>query len=67
MKHSSLLKKAGYTKDDEIDIYNRQLSEIQENPGWYLDNAYRLPEYQLSWVAYGAVNISPPRPKKKTI
>ena len=65
MKHNNLLRMAGYTTDEEIEIYEGQLREIYDNPRWYLDNAYKLPEYRLSWVSYSAVNISQPRPKRK--
>ena len=65
MKHNNLLSVAGYDTDEEIKIYERQLKEIYENPRWYLDNAYKLPEYRLSWVSYNDVNISRPRPKRK--
>lgn len=64
MKSSSLLKEAGYTLHDEVDIYNRQLDDILENTRWYLDNAYKLPEYQLRYVNYSSVNISPTAPKR---
>ena len=65
MKNTTWLSEQGYTKEEEADIYDRQLDDIMANPRWYLDNLEKLNEYKVSWNCYkkmkgGRHNITTP-------
>lgn len=62
MKTNNWLHTCGYTIEEEIDLYNRQLLDIINDPLWYLDNLDYLTTYRLSWGTY--TSKRPVLPKK---
>ena len=51
-KTNNWLKDNGYTLQEEIEIYKRQLQDIIDNPRWYLDNLEYLVTYRVRWKNY---------------
>ena len=46
------LKENGYTLEDEIELYNKQLQDVYDNPRDYLDNLEYLRTYRVRWKNY---------------
>lgn len=46
------LSKAGYTLEDEIEIYDENLNEVYLNIQWILENLENLNEYRVRWKDY---------------
>jgi len=46
------LRDNGYTPEEEIYIYSKQLEDIYDNPRWYLDNLDYLREYRTYFINY---------------
>ena len=59
-KTNNWLSEAGYTRQEEGDIYAALLQDVINNPGWYLDNLDYLPTYRVSWVNYKSTNVTKP-------
>lgn len=38
--------------DEEVEIYDRTLQDVIDNPGWYLDNLADLSPYMVRWKDY---------------
>lgn len=57
----SWLKESGFTREQEIDIYNQQLQELYDDPSWYLANLDYMTEYRVSWGTYTTKNITIPK------
>lgn len=57
-KYNNWLKAAGYTRQQEIDIFNELLNDVIDNPRWYLDNFEYLHEFRVSWVHYKNQNVT---------
>lgn len=43
------LKECGYTKEEEIKIFDDQLKDILENTAWYLDHFETMKTYRVFW------------------
>jgi len=41
-----------YARDVQAMIFEEQLIDLYQNPGWYLDNLENLCEYRVEWVCY---------------
>lgn len=52
----------GMTIEEEAEMYEEQLQDIIDNPGWYLDNFEGLREYRVSWKNYHHLPQSPTLP-----
>ena len=52
MQGEAMLKKNGYSIEEEADIYDTQLEDLYNDPRWYLDNLPYMQEYRLRWVDY---------------
>ena len=50
--NSNRLNVNGFTFDQEIQVYDKQLEDVYDNPRWYLDNLEYLVEYRLRWKNY---------------
>jgi hypothetical protein len=50
----------GYSREEEGELYLRQLQDVIDNPRWYLDNLHKMQEYRLSWVDYKKMDHSLP-------
>lgn len=46
------LHEAGYTVEEEAQIYEDQLQDLLDNTAWYLDNYPQLSTYRVSWKNY---------------
>ena len=47
--NNSWLKESGYTKEEEIEIFDKQLVDILENTRWYLDHLDSMKTYRVFW------------------
>lgn len=54
---SSRLSEHGYTKKEEIELFDKMLQEVYDNPRWFLDNLDELTTFQVFWA-----NSSPKSP-----
>ena len=52
-KLNNRLEDCGYTLEEEAELYERQLQDIQDHPGEYLDNLDYLKTYRVRWKNYG--------------
>ena len=52
LKNNNWLIEAGYTEEEEKELYNRQLQEVIDDPGWYLDNLEYMALYRVRWKDY---------------
>ena len=48
----SNLARQGYSRAEEIAIYDKQLQDIIDNPRWYLDNLSFMRGYTVFWKDY---------------
>jgi hypothetical protein len=54
------LENAGYTIEEEAEIYDELLQDVYNNPRWYLDTLHYLPEFRVSWVDYKKQTVTKP-------
>jgi len=54
---SNRLKDAGYDYEEEHKIYSELLTDVYNNPRWYLDSLEYLPEFRLSFIRYSNQKI----------
>jgi len=57
--NNTWLKHQGYSLDEEGEVYDAQLSDVYNNPRWYLTNLDYLSEYKVRWKCY---THTPPSP-----
>jgi len=57
---SSWLKESGYTIQQQAQIYDDLLTDIYNNPGWYLEHFRMMREFRVDWVDYKQTNITKP-------
>lgn len=57
---SNWLRDAGYSVEDQEKIYDDLLTDVIENPRWYLDQLNYLPEFRVNWVNYVKQNNTRP-------
>jgi len=59
---NSWLKDAEYSLAEEIDIYNKQLQHVIDNPGLYLEaiESGTIREYKVRWKDYRYKNPTMP-------
>lgn len=48
-QNNNWLKESGYTKEEEIKIFDDQLIDILDNTRWYLDNLDTMKTYRVFW------------------
>ncbi len=48
-QNNNWLKESGYTKEEEIKIFDDQLADLLENTRWYLDNLETMKTYRVFW------------------
>lgn len=46
------LSSAGYSKEEQDEIYQKQLNDIIQNTRWYLDNLDYMVEYRKEGIFY---------------
>lgn len=51
-KINSKLKSNDFTLTQEVELYDRQLQDVFDNPRQYLDNLNFLTEYKVRWKDY---------------
>lgn len=49
---SNYLNYSGFSKEEQSEIYEKQLNDIIENTRWYLDNLHYLVEYRVTYKNY---------------
>ena len=51
-RNNSWLSEAGYTKEQERELFDKQLDDVIDNTRWYLDNLDYMVEYKVYWTCY---------------
>ncbi len=64
---TNFLKTAGYTIEQEEEIYNAILEDVYLNARWYLDNLDYIPEFRVSWQNYRSKKTLPRQFIKKDL
>jgi hypothetical protein len=62
---NSWLSDSGYSEEEQIALFNKNIQDILDNTRWYLDNLEHLRDYKVFWQCYSRKGITFPFEKEK--
>ena len=57
---SQHLSDAGYSIEEQEELYDDTLKDVYNNPRWYLDNLDNLSSYKVAWKDYKSKTCTVP-------
>ena len=55
---SSWLSESGYTIEQQAQLYDDVLTDLYNNPGWYLERFRMMREFRVGWANYKGPGIT---------